>query len=277
MTEGKYQSARAINAVVTTLVPQPISWGQYHDRDSPVYFIVSSYHAMNFSANQDPSHFAKKLADLHTKGNSPTGMFGFPIPTFLGKFARTVKWEKNWAMRFTNQLRDVIHYDNEVNRTWPNDDAACTQLIDQVIPRLLGALQSEGRNIEPELIHGDLWEQNVGTDSGMRQVVLFDPGSTYVHSEIEFGTWRCERATYFGKPECGESGDSKQNCEDSIDLRLYKTHLPSSEPVEEWDDRNRLYGLHPNLNNSAGHPDEETGRASRTTYVLLLILQSTRK
>jgi protein-ribulosamine 3-kinase len=275
MTEGEYHSARTIDAVVRTLVPKSVTWGQYYDGDSQVCFIVSDYHSMNFSADPDPVQFAEKLFNLPTKGESPNGMFGFAVPTALGKFERTVRWETSWAKCFTNQLRDVIKYDNEVNGTWPAYDAACTQLIDQVIPRLLRALQSDGRSIEPALIHGDLWEQNVGIDKETGQAILFDPGSTYAHNEMEFGTWRCSWATYFKKPEedpdkskCVKPRDSKPHeFKDSVYLRLYKTYVQESDPQEEWDDRNRLYSLHPNLNNSAGHRGSETAKASRVTYV----------
>jgi hypothetical protein len=76
-------------------------------------------------------------------------MFGFPVSTVLGKFERTTTWEKSWAVCFANQLKDVIKYDNEVNGLWPEYDLACAQLIVKVIPKLLDALQSDGRSIEP--------------------------------------------------------------------------------------------------------------------------------
>lgn len=76
--------------------------------------------------------------------------------------------------------------------------------------------------------------------------ILFDPGSTYAHNEMEFGTWRASWAYYFNSP---------------VYMRLYQRHIEPSEPVEEWDDRNRLYSLHPYLNDSAGHP----GSISRAT------------
>ncbi|KAI4663029.1 uncharacterized protein J4E79_004341 [Alternaria viburni] len=104
-------------------------------------------------------------------------MFGFHVPTVCGKFVRTTKWEKTWTACFTNLLNDVIKYDNETNGHWPEFDAACKQVIAVVIPRLLGALQSDGRNIEPVLIHGDLWEQNVGIDMETGDTILFDPGA----------------------------------------------------------------------------------------------------
>jgi protein-ribulosamine 3-kinase len=201
---------------------------------------------MDLEREPDRSAFAEKLALLHTRGKPPTGKFGFGVPTALRKVERTVVWEERWARCFANLLKDVIRYDGEVNGMWPEYDAACNQLLEGVIPRLLGALQSDGQNIEPALIHGDLWEQNVGIDMESGETILFDPGSTYAHNEMEFGTWRCSWARYFNSP---------------LYTRLYQQHTEPSEPVDEWDDRNRLYSLHPYLNDSAGHP----GSISRQT------------
>jgi protein-ribulosamine 3-kinase len=92
MTEGEYTSTLAIDAVVQTLVPRLIGWGQYREGDLQVYYFLSDYHSMNFPREPEPIRFANTLANLRTRGKSPTGRFGFPVPTALGKFARTVRW-----------------------------------------------------------------------------------------------------------------------------------------------------------------------------------------
>ncbi|KAJ6000277.1 hypothetical protein N7481_000686 [Penicillium waksmanii] len=194
---------------------------------------------MDLRAAPDPRTFTTKVAQLHSKGKSPNGKFGFHVPTVLGIFERTVKWESSWAQCFTNQLCDVMKYDNETNGHWPQFEAACNQIINAVIPRLLGVLQSDGRTIEPVLIHGSLWEQNMGIDMETGETIVFDAGCTYAHNEMEFGTWRGTWAYHFQKP---------------IYMRLYHQHIQPSAPKNEWDDRNRLYSLHPYLNDSAGHP-----------------------
>jgi hypothetical protein len=55
----------------------------------------------------------------------------------------------------------------------------------------------------------------------------------------EMGIWRCEFSSVFRSEE-------------------YKKHYllayPAAEPVAEFDDRNRLYSLKPDINYSAGHP-----------------------
>lgn len=131
---------------------------------------------------------------------------------------RTVTWEKSWAESFTHQLMDVIKYDNETNGPWPEFDAAFKQLIDVVILRLFGVLQSDGRQITPTLIHGDLWEQNVGVYKETGQTAAFDPGCTYAHNEMEFETWSCTWAYHF---------------KSLIYIQLYQRHFRPSEPVEE--------------------------------------------
>ena len=224
--------------MVPGLVPKPVGWGHYHNGECEVHFSLADYHEMDFSEAPEPSHFISQIADLHRKGTSPNGLFGFPVTTVCGVMERTVTWEESWAKSFTHQLQDVIRYDNETNGSWPQYDAACKQLIDVVIPRLLGVLQSEGRSIKPSLIHGDLWERNIGQDMQSGDNVVFDPGSVYAHNEMEFGTWRCSWAYYFNSP---------------VWMRLYHDQIRPSKPEEEWDDRNRLYSLHPYLNDSAGH------------------------
>jgi protein-ribulosamine 3-kinase len=242
LAEGEYHSALEANKAVSGFVPQAVGWGEYHNGEAQVYFFLGDYHDMDLKAAPEPADFTSKIAELHSNGKPPKGFegkFGFQVPVVLGIFQRTTTWEDSWAQCFSNQLKDVIKYDNETNGPWPEYDAACKQLIDCVIPRLLGALQSEGRSIEPALIHGDVWEQNVGIDMETGDTILFDPGCTYAHNEMEFGTWRCSWAYYFNSP---------------MYMRLYQRHIEPSEPVEEWDDRNRLYSLHPYLNDSAGHP-----------------------
>jgi protein-ribulosamine 3-kinase len=237
---GEHHSAGAIGALVPGFVPKPVGKGEYYDEtNTHVYFYLQNYHDMDLHSPPDPAELASTVAELHRKGTSPNGMFGYPVPTGGGVLKRTVTWEKSWAAQFTHQLNDVIKLDNEANGPWPDYDAACKQVIDHVIPRLLGALQSDGREITPTLVHLDLWEGNVATDMETGKIIAFDPGSVYGHNEIEFGTWRCSWATHFNSP---------------IYMTLYQREIEPSEPVEEWDDRNRLYAIRAALCDSAGHP-----------------------
>ena len=195
MDEGEYHSASAIDAVVPNLVPKAVGWGEYFDGEVTVYFFLGDFHEMDFSASPDPSRFTSQIAKLHRTGVSPTGMFGFPVSTVIGKMERTVTWEKSWAKSFTHQLRDAIKYDNETNGSWPELDAACSQLIEVVISRLLGALQSDGRDIKPSLIHGDLWERNIGID---KQKGI--PSSSTLEVLTPTMRWNSEHRDVLGHP-----------------------------------------------------------------------------
>jgi protein-ribulosamine 3-kinase len=237
LVEGEYYSVEAINATIPGLSPKAAGWGDYRIGDTQYYFYLGDFHDMDLAAAPDPVEFTAKVAAMH-QGTSSNGMFGFSVPTVIGKMERTVTWESSWAKAFTAQLQDVLQFDNDTNGPWPELEAACAQLIGVVIPRLLGILQSDGRQITPSLIHGDLWENNVGIDFETGDILLFDPGSTYSHNEMEFGTWRCSWSHHFNSP---------------VYQRHYQQHIQPSEPAEEWDDRNRLYSLHPYFTDSAGH------------------------
>lgn len=91
----------------------------------------------------------------------------------------TIIWERSEAKSFAHQLKDVIKYENETNNDWSKYDAGCKQLIDVVIPKLLGAIQSDDRETTPTLIHVDLLKGNVGFAIKTGKNFIFDPGSTY--------------------------------------------------------------------------------------------------
>lgn len=244
---GEHYSATVIASHVADFGPHPVGKGEYvEDTGKHVFFYLQEFHDMDVQAAPDPSGLAVAIAELHQKATSPNGMFGYPIVTGRGTKDRTEQWEKSWAAHFTYLLKDLIKLDNEVNGPWPEYDAACRQLMEGVIPRLLGALQTAGRDIKPVLVHGDLWEGNVATDMETGKVIIFDYDECmYGHNEIEFGTWRCSWASHFKSP---------------IYIRQYQMEIEPSEPVEEWDDRNRLYAIKAAICDSAGH----RGSTSRT-------------
>ncbi|KAK5717438.1 hypothetical protein LTR17_016125 [Elasticomyces elasticus] len=238
LAEGEYHSAAAMTAAAPGLVPEPVGWGTYHAEGLEYFFYLGNYHDLDLAAAPEPGAFAARVAQFHSNGTSPNGMFGFQVPTTIGIMERTVAWESSWAKSFARQLQDVIGFDDDTNGPWPEFRIAVNHLIEAVIPRLLGALQSDGRQITPALVHGDLWEHNVGIDMESGEIIIFDPGCTYAHNEMEFGTWRCSWAYHFNSP---------------MYQRMYQRHIEPSEPVDEWDDRNRLYSIYPYLVDSAGH------------------------
>ena len=137
---------------------------------------------MNFSRApepEEPEYSTIRTAELRRKGVSLNGMFGFQVSTLRGILERTFTWEKSWAASIPNLLENDIKYDTDANGVWPEIEAASTQTVEAVIHRLAWALKSDALQLTPTLIHGDLWELNVGIDMETRHPVASDPGCIY--------------------------------------------------------------------------------------------------
>ena len=185
----------------------------------------------------EPVQFCSRLAQLHHTSESPTGKFGFHVTTCHGRFPQLVEWESSWTSFVTKPLGDVLCRDLAKNGPWPALEKMSHRVLTAVLPRLLGILESEGRTVKPSLIHGDLWEGNVGTDVETGNILVFDAGAYYAHDEMEIGMWRCERHKLWSK----------------VYKREYLRNITVSEPADEWDDRNRIYCVKMNMIHSAHH------------------------
>ena len=119
---------------------------------------MSDFLDMDTASAPDPMQFTARLAELHKKSKSPTGMFGFDDVTCNGKIPHEVGWEEDWAVFFSKLLRGILKHDTKANGAWPKLETAANRIINAVIPRLSGVLQADGRELKPCLIHGDCWE-----------------------------------------------------------------------------------------------------------------------
>lgn len=187
----------------------------------------------------EPVKLAKLIADLHKTSVSPTGKFGFHLPTYDGWQPQEVgQWEDSWATCFTTLLKGLWELDAKMNGNWSELDTAMETTLSTVIPRLIGILERDGRSIKPCLIHGDLWETNIGTDATTGDIYIFDAAVYYAHNEMEIGIWRVNHHKMKAK----------------IYRQEYAKQFKKSDPVEEWDDRLKLYGVKTKLMYSAGVP-----------------------
>ena len=55
----------------------------------------------------------------------------------------------------------------------------------RVVPRLLQPLESGGWQIQPNLVHGDLYSGNVSIDAEDGRPVLYDAACLYAHNECK--------------------------------------------------------------------------------------------
>lgn len=244
LMEGEFHAMLELYTAAPEFVPKPHSWGEFRIRDPRTYFFLSQFIDMSDRV-PDPNQLCTKLARLHRNSISPTGMFGFHINTCQGRAPQDVGWEASWTVFFAKLLGHVLKLDAKTNGHWDGLDQLAGRILAHVIPRLIGALEADGRSVKPCLIHADLWEGNTGTSCETGDVYIFDAASFYAHNEMEIGDWRC----YYNK------------IHNEVYTRKYLRHFEPSEPKEEWDDRNRMYCIYYNVIYSVNHMDQ--GKAVR--------------
>ncbi|KAH9883934.1 Fructosamine/Ketosamine-3-kinase [Xylariomycetidae sp. FL2044] len=236
---GEYMAMLEIYNTLPNFAPIPRGYGKCEDGKG--HFFYCDYLDIQHQL-PDPVRLGPKLAQLHSKSQSPTGQFGFHVTTFDGKLPLNTTWDSSWTSFFKKLMHDVYRLDVETNGLWKELDETMTITLEKLIPRLLDPLTSEGRTIKPCLIHGDLWESNIGTDAKTGEVYIFDACAYYAHHEKELGIWRC----------------AHHQMKDARYREEYLKHYGMSEPVEEFDDRNRLYSVETLIINSAHYPGAHT-------------------
>jgi protein-ribulosamine 3-kinase len=237
MLEAEFRSMEELYYYVPSMVPRPIAWGQLANSSTETYFLLLEFIELCRDM-VDPVEFCEQIATLHKTSKSPTGKFGFHLDTFQGPNRQITGWESDWCTYFTTLIDGYFLVELDINGPNEEYERAFKTLKNKVIPLLLKPLQQEGRSIKPCLIHGDLWEENTGTDLITGKAVMFDASVHYAHNELELGMWRRE-VIRFGKAY----------------FRQYLRNFPPSEPVEQWDDRNRLYSLKHNLSQAMAWPN----------------------
>ncbi|KAH6848432.1 Fructosamine kinase-domain-containing protein [Chaetomium sp. MPI-CAGE-AT-0009] len=247
MLGGEYESSKIIYNTMPDFIPKPIGYGKYHAQGPATYFYLSQFVDMDVTAPPEPAEFTRRLAQLHKLSKSPTGKFGFAVQTCDGDRAHVVDWQESWAVFYRNLFLGVCDLDLKRNGPWPEYERAISQVAWKVIPRLLEPLQAKGRTLKPCIIHGNLWEGNMGISMETGDTLLFDAGSYFTHNEMELGHWRCEFSSVFRSEAY---------------IRYYIQHYPPAEPAEEFEDRLRLYSLKGAINYSAGHPGSELRRTA---------------
>ena len=124
----------------------------------------------------------------------------------------------------------------------PNDelDGLSLTILEQLIPRLLRPMESNGRKLRPSLLYGDLWHGNISVDKN-KNPILYDPCAFYSHNECrypvllkvasltvsdEFAPWRAAR--YLTTRE---------------HMHAYHKIVEKTKPAEDRDDHHALYAM----------------------------------
>ena len=167
-------------------IPKPWLMGEVEMRGGRKSgFIVMDKCDMGGRRNADSQRaLGLGLAAMHSAplpSDWPAGVFGFPVDGCCGAMSqpnnpekRPLSWVEFWAEhRLGHQLRACPS-------CGPMQDLGGQVLAR--LPQLFDGLE----DIQPSLIHGDLWGGNHAVDSAGKPV-LFDPAAYYGHSEAEFG------------------------------------------------------------------------------------------
>ncbi|KAL8691625.1 MAG: hypothetical protein Q9224_004135 [Gallowayella concinna] len=212
MSEGQFEADKAIHDVSESFCPKAHAWGQFRNSDIPTYFLLADFREIDF----------------HKKSESPTRKFGLHITTCHGKAAQmTDLWDDSWESLYKKQLAHTFEADKQKHPDRPEFEYRKQLVLEKCIPSLLKPLQSEGRNIKPCLVHGNIWDQNTATDMETGEPFISDRSAFYAHNEYELGNWR----------------DPRHRLGSKTYIRNYKRSFPASEPEEDWDSRNLLYSL----------------------------------
>ncbi|KAI1270279.1 Fructosamine kinase-domain-containing protein [Xylariaceae sp. FL1019] len=237
---GEFKAMSEIYSTMPAIAPKPRGYGQCKNEENTHFFVCDFLNITH--GLPDPERLGKTLAELHHKSQSPNGLFGFHCTTFDGEKPLNTKWDSSWTRFFTRLINDVYKLEKEVNGHWQPLEDVMQVTSSRLIPRLLDPLTAEGRVIKSCLIHGDLWESNIGTDKKTGNIYIYDACAYYAHHEKEVAIWRVAHH---------KMTDEKYREE-------YFKNYPRSEPVEEADDRNRLYAVETLLINSLAFPGAET-------------------
>ncbi|KAI9785899.1 MAG: hypothetical protein M1839_008165 [Geoglossum umbratile] len=235
MVSGEFASMFTLYNIMPDITAKPIAWGTYASNPN-IHFFLCSFHEMTNEV-PDVEVFPAKIAELHTKGVSPNGKFGFSVVNYNGRLPQNTVWCDTWEESFSRNLKHTLELEEAAQGYSEEMKRLSDAVITKVIPRLLRPLETEGRQIQPRLVHGDLWDGNVSKDTTTNSLIIFDAAAIYAHNEYELAPWRPTRHK-IGK----------------LHMDAYHKHFPISAPKEDFDDRNTLYCIRFNMCCSAMYP-----------------------
>lgn len=224
MASAEHNAMKLLYSVIPEMIAEPIGWGPFQDHPEAYYF-VSRFCEMSDDI-PDLSDFPALLAELHKRGVSPDGMFGYAEVTFGGRNPQYFAPGDNWEKCFSNGLARCFDAEEETHGPDEELHQLREAIMALVIPRLLRPLETEGRKLTPRLVHGDLWDGNASVDVNTGNPMIFDPTPLYAHHEYEMAPWWPPR----------------HKMTDAY-IAEYIKHFPVSEPANDWKDRGLLYSL----------------------------------
>jgi fructosamine-3-kinase len=239
---GEYESIGALYAVSPEFIPKPIGYGTY-ESDPEQHFFLCEFIDLDDKLPH-VGEFCKILADLHRRSTAmapqlknPDKKFGFHVVTCNGTVPTHQTWEESWEAFYIDNMKHLFAWEKKLQGPSERIQKMLPTLYTKVIPRLLRPLETDGRTLNPCLLHGDLWDGNTAVHAKTDQPYIFDASSFWGHHECDLAKWRGSRYR-MRRPYVKE----------------YFKHFPISPPEEDWDHRNLLYSLRADLYDSILFP-----------------------
>ena len=183
MVSGEFVSMTQLHEALEYLTPKPIATVTYAS-NSNIHFFMCGFVEMTDDL-PDPDKLMGGLAELHRNGLSPNGKYGFPVPTLQGTIPQFTEWKDSWEDFFHHSISVVMNNEEKSQGHDPEVRRLFDETLEKVVPRLLRPLETGGRQIQPRLVHGDIWDGNVSTDTERDIPVIFDATCIYGHNESE--------------------------------------------------------------------------------------------
>jgi fructosamine-3-kinase len=244
MFRGEHASLNAIASVVPGFCPRSLAWGPFEEKGEPKgFFLVTEYLDLSGrgGGGGGKTTLAQRLGKLHSTPAPalPDGKrgFGFPVATYCGDTRQANRIHDSWADFYANErLRSIVAESEQRNGRDDGLHELVERTATEVVPALLRDGHLGGRaGVTPVVVHGDLWSGNASrgrivtgdadADAADVSDVVYDPSACYAHSEYDLGIMHMFGG--FGRAFFDE----------------YHRVVPQTEPVDEYEDRIRLYEL----------------------------------
>jgi len=172
---------KIIYRMMPEFCPEPIEHGVYASNPDISFYLMKFVDMTDEVPDVDS--LPERVAEMHRKGLSPNGKYGFHVPTNQGALQQPNTWTDSWEKFFSEMLQRIFDWEQQMHGNNEEMHVLFKDMIEKVIPRLLRPLETGGNEIQPRFVHGDLWDGNTSTDAITEKPLIFDASSTYAHNE----------------------------------------------------------------------------------------------
>lgn len=181
---GEYHAQKAIHDACPDFCPRPIAWGLYKTVPN-AYFFLSCFIDM-VDELPDLHRFPEKVAQMHKRAKAPDGKYGFHVQDMCALLPMYVTKTDSWEEFFHNYMRHFMAAERFAQGDPSEEMGRLEQIfLQRIVPRLCRPLETGPRQIEPRLLHSDLWDGNAAIDAETDNPIIFDSSCFYGHNECK--------------------------------------------------------------------------------------------